>query len=102
MRSARQSSRNLLLSPGAEADNKPELRIFADDVKCSHGATVGDLDKDALFYLRARGIPEPEARALLTRAFIADLFEHLPIEAARPIAETAIDQWLARAGLGGS
>ena len=93
---ARQSSRSLLLSPGAEAQNKPELRIFADDVKCSHGATVGDLDRDALFYLRARGIDEAEARALLTRAFVADLLTSLPVEAARAAVEEAVDDWLRR------
>ena len=97
---ARQSGRSLLLSPGAEAQNKPELRIFADDVKCSHGATVGDLDKDALFYLRARGIDEAEARALLTRAFVADLLTLLPVEAARTAVEEAVDGWLRRAASG--
>ena len=94
---ARQSGRSLLLSSGAEAQNKPELRIFADDVKCSHGATVGDLDKDALFYLRARGIDEAEARALLTRAFVADLLTLLPVEVARTAVEEAVDGWLRRA-----
>ncbi|MDE0385174.1 MAG: Fe-S cluster assembly protein SufD, partial [Defluviicoccus sp.] len=93
---ARQSSRSLLLSPGAEAQNKPELRIFADDVKCSHGATVGDLDRDALFYLRARGIDEEEARALLTRAFVADLLTSLPVASLRPAVEEAVDAWLRR------
>jgi Fe-S cluster assembly protein SufD len=66
---ARQSSRNLLLSNTAEIDAKPELEIYANDVKCSHGATTGQLDPTALFYLRTRGIPEIEARALLIRAF---------------------------------
>jgi Fe-S cluster assembly protein SufD len=66
---ARQSSRNLLLSPGAEIDSKPELEIYANDVKCSHGATTGQLDAAALFYLRSRGMSESEARAALIRAF---------------------------------
>lgn len=66
---ARQSSRNLLLSPGAEIDTKPELEIYADDVQCNHGATTGQLDPTALFYLRSRGLSEHEARAALTRAF---------------------------------
>ena len=66
---ARQSSRNLLLTPGAEIDTKPELEIYADDVQCSHGATTGQLDPNALFYLRSRGLSEPEARSALTRAF---------------------------------
>jgi Fe-S cluster assembly protein SufD len=61
-----------MLSAGARLDAKPQLEIFADDVKCSHGCTVGQLDEDALFYLRARGINEPEARALLMLAFAED------------------------------
>jgi len=66
---ARQSSRNLLLSPGAEIDTKPELEIYADDVQCSHGATTGQLDPAALFYLRSRGLSEAAARGALIRAF---------------------------------
>ncbi len=66
---SRQSSRNLLLSPTAEIDTRPELEIYANDVKCSHGATTGQLDATALFYLRSRGLSESEARALLIRAF---------------------------------
>ena len=72
-----QSARALLLSEGAEANAKPELEIFADDVKCGHGATVGALDDDALFYLRSRGVPDREARALLVDAFVEDSFESL-------------------------
>jgi Fe-S cluster assembly protein SufD len=67
---SRQTAKALLLSARAEADLKPELEIFADDVKCAHGAAVGDLDADSLFYLRARGIPEADARALLIHAFL--------------------------------
>jgi Fe-S cluster assembly protein SufD len=67
-----QTAKALLLGEAAEADLKPELEIFADDVKCAHGAAVGDLDADSLFYLRARGIPEAEARGLLLRAFLED------------------------------
>ncbi|MDB5735051.1 MAG: hypothetical protein JWN16_1688 [Alphaproteobacteria bacterium] len=67
-----QSAKALLLGEAAEADLKPELEIFADDVKCAHGAAVGDLDADSLFYLRARGIPEAEARGLLLHAFLED------------------------------
>ena len=66
---ARQSSRNLLLTAGAEIDTKPELEIYANDVKCSHGATTGQLDATALFYLRSRGLDAATARALLIRAF---------------------------------
>ncbi len=67
-----QTAKALLLGESAEADLKPELEIFADDVKCAHGAAVGDLDADSLFYLRARGIPEAEARGLLLHAFLED------------------------------
>jgi Fe-S cluster assembly protein SufD len=69
---SRQTAKALLLGGRAEADLKPELEIFADDVKCAHGAAVGDLDADSLFYLRARGIPEKEARHLLIHAFLED------------------------------
>jgi Fe-S cluster assembly protein SufD len=67
-----QTAKALLLGDMAEADLKPELEIFADDVKCAHGAAVGDLDAESLFYLRARGIPEAEARGLLLQAFLED------------------------------
>jgi len=69
---SRQTAKALLLDGRAEADLKPELEIFADDVKCAHGAAVGDLDADSLFYLRARGIPEQQARHLLIHAFLED------------------------------
>jgi Fe-S cluster assembly protein SufD len=71
----------LLLSPRAEADAKPELEIFADDVICGHGTAIGALDADALFYLRARGIPEGEAKNLLIRGFLADAIEGFGDEA---------------------
>lgn len=80
---AQQSSRNLLLSPKAEIDTKPELEIYADDVKCAHGATVGQLDSNALFYLRSRGIGEQEARALLTLAFADAVINKIPLAALR-------------------
>ncbi len=72
---SRQTAKALLLDERAEADLKPELEIFADDVKCAHGAAVGDLDADSLFYLRARGIGEDEARGLLIRAFLGEAFD---------------------------
>jgi FeS assembly protein SufD len=72
-----QLARGILLSPKAEIDQKPELEIFADDVKCGHGAAIGALDPEQLFYLRARGIPENEARAMLVRAFIGEVIERL-------------------------
>jgi len=79
---ARQSSRNLLLTPGAEIDTKPELEIYADDVQCGHGATTGQLDPAAMFYLRSRGLSENEARSALTRAFagaVLSRINHAPV-----------------------
>jgi len=73
----RQMTQALLLSPDAEMDAKPELEIYADDVECAHGATAGDLDEDYLFYLRARGIPEDQAKALLVAAFVAEPLEKI-------------------------
>ena len=70
---ADQSSRGLLLSQKAEADSKPSLEIWTDDVKCRHGATVGRLDEAALFYLRSRGLEEPTARGMLVEAFAAEI-----------------------------
>jgi len=70
---AQQANRNLLLSPRAEVDTKPQLEIYADDVKCSHGATVGQLDEDAVFYLRSRGVDATTARHLLTYAFASEV-----------------------------
>ena len=77
---AYQQNNNVLLSEGASIDSKPQLEIFADDVKCSHGCTVGQLNKDALFYLRARGISEKEAKALLLYAFAHDAMQNIDIE----------------------
>jgi len=74
-----QESRNLLLSDKATVDTKPQLEIFADDVKCAHGATVGQLDAEQLFYLRSRGLPERAARNLLTYAFGASVIERIPV-----------------------
>lgn len=76
--SADQSNNNLLLSDAAEVDAKPELEIYSDDVRCTHGATVGQLDSDALFYLQSRGIVEFEAKCLLTYAFIDEILDALP------------------------
>lgn len=85
-----QSAKALLLGEGAEADLKPELEIFADDVKCAHGAAVGDLDADSLFYLRARGIPEAEARGLLLHAFLEDAVAGIASEDARAAVTAAL------------
>jgi Fe-S cluster assembly protein SufD len=90
-----QLSQTLLLSKGAEADVKPELEIHADDVKCSHGATVGRLDADALFFLRARGIPEVEARALLIQGFIGGVLDEIDRPEVREAFGAAASGWLA-------
>lgn len=76
---AHQSNRNLLLSENAEVDTKPQLEIYADDVKCSHGATVGQLDADQIYYLRSRGMDDSSARALLTFAFAKEVVERLSL-----------------------
>ena len=89
-----QSLRGLILTRGATINLKPELEIFADDVKCAHGATVGELDRAALFYLASRGIPPPEAQALLTRAFIADAFGRIGEEKVREAFVGDADAWL--------
>lgn len=89
-----QSNRNLLLSSGAQADTKPELQIFADDVKCAHGATVGDLDKTAMFYLESRGIPPKEAKMLLIGAFIAEVLEDIADGVVRDHIESLISEWM--------
>jgi Fe-S cluster assembly protein SufD len=94
---ARKNSDNLLLSNKAEIDTKPELEIYADDVKCSHGATVGELDEDHLFYLRARGIGAEEARSLLTFAFAQTILERIDLPELRERAGRAISRQLPNA-----
>jgi Fe-S cluster assembly protein SufD len=84
------SNKNLLLSPSAEIDTKPELEIYADEVKAAHGATVGQLDERSLFYLRSRGIPQAEARALLTTAFCRAVLDDLPNETLREHLSTLL------------
>jgi Fe-S cluster assembly protein SufD len=79
----KQTNKALLLSERARIDTKPQLEIFADDVKCTHGATVGRIDESALFYMKSRGIPNHEARKLLTYAFAAEVLETIPIDALR-------------------
>ena len=80
---AEQLNHNLLLSEGSEIDTKPQLEIYADDVKCTHGATVGQLDDAQLFYLRSRGVEEADARALLTYAFAQDVIDRIRIAPVR-------------------
>jgi Fe-S cluster assembly protein SufD len=89
-----QSLKGLLLSANATVNSKPELEIFADDVKCAHGASVGALDRDALFYLASRGLPASEARALLTRAFVAGAIDRIGEDAARDAFEADAWSWL--------
>ena len=89
-----QSLRGLLLKRTATVNLKPELEIFADDVKCAHGATVGELDKRALFYLESRGIPEARATALLTHAFVADALGRIGDEAVREAFAVDAESWL--------
>ncbi|MBC7103276.1 MAG: Fe-S cluster assembly protein SufD [Parvibaculum sp.] len=91
---ARQMSRALLLSHRAEAATKPELEIFADDVKCAHGATIGELDADALFFLRARGIPEAEALSILIEAFFSESLAMIENDHLRGLATDAVQDWL--------
>jgi Fe-S cluster assembly protein SufD len=76
---ASQTNRNLLLSEEALVNTKPQLEIFADDVKCAHGAAVGKLDEDALFYLRSRGLDREAARSLLTYAFASEMVNLIPV-----------------------
>ncbi len=91
-----QMNQALLLSPHAEIDCKPQLEIYADDVKCSHGATIGELDADQMFYLRSRGVPEPAARAILVRAFLAEALDPIAHDGARELLERAIANWWER------
>jgi Fe-S cluster assembly protein SufD len=79
----KQTNKTLLLSDTAQIDTKPQLEIFADDVKCTHGATIGQIDQTALFYLKSRGINRTFARRLLTYAFAADVLETIETEAIR-------------------
>ena len=99
---ARQLNNNLLLSPEAQADSKPELEILADDVRCAHGSTVGDIDEQALFYLRARGIDAERARTLLIEAFIGDLIDHIGYSTAHDYLRNAFEGWLDRLSAGGT
>jgi Fe-S cluster assembly protein SufD len=92
---AHQLSKNLLLGERAAIDTKPELEILADDVKCSHGATVGELDETALFYLRARGIDEASARRMLIEAFAADALDLVTETSVRDYLRRHLDRWLA-------
>jgi Fe-S cluster assembly protein SufD len=91
-----QMNQTLLLSPDAEIDSKPQLEIFADDVKCSHGCTVGEIDADQFFYLRSRGISATEARSILVRAFLTEALDPIAHEPTRAAMEAMIESWWRR------
>ncbi|WP_372623896.1 Fe-S cluster assembly protein SufD [Falsiroseomonas sp.] len=96
-----QMNQALLLSPEAEIDSKPQLEIYADDVKCSHGATVGELDADHLFFLRSRGIPEAQAKAILVEAFLTEAVEAVADETIRTALSRGVAGWWQRQGIAG-
>ncbi len=91
---ANMSNKNLLLSSEAEIDTKPELEIYADDVKCAHGATIGQLDKESLFYLVSRGIAPEKAASMLSMGFINELLEQIPCDKIQEILEARLQQFL--------
>jgi Fe-S cluster assembly protein SufD len=94
----RMMTQALLLSDNAEADNKPELEIFADDVQCGHGATAGRLDDNLLFYLMARGIPAKEAEALLIQAFVGEAVDGIAHTGLREVLMGRVEAWLKARG----
>jgi len=87
-----QANRNLILSPNARADSIPGLEILADDVRCTHGATVGTLESEPIFYLKSRGIPEEEAERLLVEGFFDPIMQRVPIESIRARLQQAIHE----------
>ena len=91
---AYQSNKNLLLSNDATVNTKPQLEIYADDVKCSHGCTVGQLDEEGMFYLRSRGISEKAAKSLLIHAFAVDILGHIKPEPIRKYVDQLISKRL--------
>jgi Fe-S cluster assembly protein SufD len=93
---ANQSNHNLLLSRGCEIDTKPEMEIYADDVKCGHGSTVGQINDEQLFFLRARGLDETTSRSLLTFAFAAEVLENIPSDTIKSAMTAVIEQRLPR------
>ena len=96
-----QSSRNLLLSGKAHIDTKPQLEIFADDVKCAHGATVGQLDMDEVFYLKSRGLDESAARSLLIYAFAAEIIAKIPLASVKKQLERVVMEQMHIESIGG-
>jgi Fe-S cluster assembly protein SufD len=94
---ARQNHHALMLSEGCEIDAKPELEIYADNVQCAHGNTIGALDEQALFYMRQRGIPEGQARALLVQAFVGEVFDGIAHEGVREWLSGLAEAWMVEA-----
>jgi Fe-S cluster assembly protein SufD len=92
--SSMQLNHNLLLSKGAEADTKPELEIYADDVKANHGASIGRLDEDKVFYLMSRGIPRALAQQMLAHAFVGDVLMKIGPRLLRRFADACVHGWL--------
>ena len=97
----RMLNKTMLLSDKAEIDSKPELEIYADDVKCAHGATSGQIDETALFYLQSRGIPEAKARNLLVQSFLGEVIERIDNETLREAITEKIVSWLPGGDMGG-
>ena len=89
-----QANNNLLLSDNSSIDSKPQLEIYADDVKCSHGCTIGQLDEEALFYMRSRGIGYEEAKAVLTFAFTSEVIENISILSLKDFAKKILSKKL--------
>jgi Fe-S cluster assembly protein SufD len=87
---SKQTNKNLVLSDEAVIDTKPELQIFADDVRCTHGATIGQLDEEALFYLQSRGIERAQARSLLTYAFAQDILDRVKVQSIKDQLEKVL------------
>lgn len=96
---SKQHNSNLLISDKAAVNTKPQLEIYADDVKCTHGATIGQLDENALFYLRSRGIDESMARSLLAYAFVSEMTEKVRVEAVRSALDNYLFSWLPKGHL---
>ncbi len=91
---AKQTNMNLLLSDHAQVDTKPQLEIFANDVKCTHGATIGQIDETAMFYLRSRGLSEPAARSLLVYAFASEAIDRIQPQLLRAQLRQTLFDWL--------
>jgi Fe-S cluster assembly protein SufD len=96
---AKQTNRNLLLSDEAKIDTKPQLEIYADDVKCTHGATIGQLDENAIFYLRSRGMTLDSARALLLFAFTSEILDGIKVDPIRKYLESLVTDWFVQGKL---